>query len=55
MTPILLADVPIWPVFVVGGGLLLAGVSASVGVVWLGLWWVRRSKPKPESVPGDAP
>ena len=51
MTP-LLADVAIWPIYVLGLGMLAAGAATAVGIVWLGVWLVRRSR-KAEAVVND--
>jgi hypothetical protein len=49
----LFADMAVWPVYVVLGGMVVAGVFGAAGVVWLGLWLARHSRPTPEAVEED--
>jgi hypothetical protein len=46
----LFADVAVWPVYVVLGGMIVAGVFGAVGIAWLGYWLIRRSRQNPDDV-----
>lgn len=51
----LFADVAVWPIYVVLGGMVVAGVFGAAGVAWLGYWLIRRSRPAPTPVEEDSP
>jgi len=51
----LLADVAVWPIYVVLGGMVVAGVFGAAGVAWLGYWLVRRSRASQKAVEEDTP
>ncbi|MBN9519387.1 hypothetical protein J0H58_12835 [bacterium] len=54
MTPALVADAATpWPLVVVGFGVILAGMFAGAGLVWLGIWLVGRVYRKPDREPGE--
>ncbi len=42
------ADMAVWPIFVVGGGILVGGILAANGLVWLSFWLARRRQRKAE-------
>lgn len=50
----ILADVAVWPIYVVLGGMVVAGVFGAVGIAWLGYWLVRRSRQPQEAVEEDS-
>jgi hypothetical protein len=51
----LFADMAVWPIYVVFGGMVAAGVFGAIGVVWLGLWLARRGQRKADAVTEDVP
>ncbi|QDU22780.1 hypothetical protein [Urbifossiella limnaea] len=51
----LFADVAVWPVYVVLGGMVVAGVFGAAGIAWLGYWLVRRSRTTFTRVEEDGP
>ena len=51
----LLADVAVWPIYVVLGGMAVAGVFGAVGIAWLGYWLVSRSRSTHDDVEQDGP
>lgn len=55
MTNALLADMAVWPIYVVLGGLVAAGVFGAIGVVWLGVWLVRGGQRKADRVSEGTP
>lgn len=55
MTPALLADMAVWPIYVVFGGMVVAGVFGAVGIAWLGYWLVRRAQRKVDRVSESNP
>ncbi len=52
---VLLADVAVWPIYVVLGGMVVAGLFGAAGIVWLGVWLARRSRPPQNAVEEDRP
>jgi len=53
VTP-LLADVAVWPIYVVFGGMIVAGVFGAAGIAWLGYWLIQRSR-RNVAPPSDQP